>query len=330
MSSGIGPLAGRRVFVTGATGLVGSWLVRRLLEDGAMPIVLARDLDPQSELVRSGSYARCTSVSGRLEELRDLERALVDHEADTVFHLGAQALVEAALEDPFATLEANVRGTYQLLEACRRHPKRLRAIVIASSDKAYGTSPTLPYVEDMPLSGRHPYDVSKSCGDLLSVCYAETYRLPVGIARCGNVFGGGDLNWSRLVPGTIRTVLEGGRPIVRSNGLYTRDYVYAEDVVDAYLSLAEGVAAGHAAGRAFNFGPARPLSVLDVVSRILAALGRTDLTPIIENRAQAEILDQYLDSARARTELGWAPKYTFDEALTPTIAWYRTFLGYPA
>ena len=319
--------SGRRVLITGATGLVGSWLVPRLLRAGASVVALIRDADPQSELVRSGAIALCTVVSGRLEATEDLERAVVDHETDTVFHLGAQTLVGAAFRNPLATFESNIRGTYQLLEVCRRHADLVRRIVVASSDKAYGEARVLPYTEEMPANGRHPYDVSKSCADLLAQTYAETYGLRVWIARCGNIYGGGDLNWSRIVPGTIRSALEGRAPVIRSDGLYTRDYLYVADVVNAYLALAQKLDGEGLSGGVFNFGPGTPLSVLQIASEILKIVGREDLTPVILDQARAEIRDQHLDSSKAARVLGWTPAHTLADGLASTVAWYRMFLG---
>jgi CDP-glucose 4,6-dehydratase len=318
---------GRSVLVTGATGLVGSWLVPRLLSLDARVSVLVRDWDPESELIRSGAVQKCRVVSGHLEEAADVERAIVDHEIDTVFHLGAQTLVGTALRSPLATFEANVRGTWNLLEACRRQRGLVQRILVASSDKAYGTAPVLPYTEEMPLRGEHPYDVSKSCTDLISRTYAVTYGLPVTVARCGNIYGGGDLNWSRIVPGTIRSVLLGERPVLRSDGTFIRDYLLVDDVVDAYLLLAEGAARDGVKGEAFNFSPERPLTVLEITHALLVLLGRTDLQPMVLNEARAEIHDQYLDSSKARSVLGWAPRFTLDEGLAITIVWYRAFLG---
>jgi len=317
----------RSVLVTGATGLVGSWLVPRLLELGATVSVFVRDWDPQSELLRSGAVDRCRVVSGRLEAADDVERALVEHEIDSVFHLGAQTLVGPALRSPLATFEANIRGTYNLLEACRRQSSGVKRILVASSDKAYGDSAVLPYTEEMPVRGQHPYDVSKSCTDLLTQCYAITYGLPVGIARCGNIYGGGDLNWSRIVPGTIRSVLAGQAPVLRSDGTFVRDYLYVGDVVDAYVALAEGVERADVRGEAFNFSPEKPLTVLEIVAALLRLLGRADLEPVIVNNARAEIHDQYLDSAKASRLLGWKPRWSLDSGLTETISWYRRFLG---
>jgi CDP-glucose 4,6-dehydratase len=317
----------RRVFVTGASGIVGSWLVKRLLADGAYVAVLVRDWDPQSELIRSGDVRRTAVVSGRLEDCDTLERALSEHEVDTVFHLGAQTIVGTALRSPLVTFEANVRGSYNLLEACRRQGSVVKRVVVASSDKAYGDVETLPYTEEMPVNGRHPYDVSKSCTDLIAATYAHTYDLPVSIARCGNIYGGGDLNWSRLVPGTVRSVLNNERPILRSDGTFLRDYVYVQDVVDAYLCLAERSDAKGVRGEAFNFGPGTPMSVLDMTARILTLMQREDLQPIIRNEARAEIKNQYLDSQKARTVLGWRESFDVNDALRETIGWYEEFLG---
>ncbi|MBK9712526.1 MAG: GDP-mannose 4,6-dehydratase [Kouleothrix sp.] len=317
----------RRVFVTGATGLVGSWLTRALVERGAYVVALVRDWDPQSELIRSGIVSRVNVVGGALEEYATLDRAINEHEVDTVFHLGAQTIVGTALRSPLLTFEANVRGTYNLLEACRAHSSLVRQVVVASSDKAYGDAETLPYTEEMPLHGRHPYDVSKSCADLIASTYAHTYGLAVAVARCGNIYGGGDLNWSRIVPGTIRSLLNGQRPILRSDGTFTRDYVYIRDVVEAYLLLALRASATGVRGEAFNFGPERPVSVLEITQKIQALMGRLDLTPVILDQARAEIRDQYLDSGKARRLLGWQPHYTIEQGLAETIRWYADFLG---
>ncbi len=317
--------AGRRVFVTGATGIVGSWLVKRLLEQGAEVIALVRDWDPQTELVRSSDIMRAHVVNGRLEDYETLERAINEHEVDTVFHLGAQPIVTTALRNPLPTFEANIRGSYNLLEACRVHRSLVSRVVIASSDKAYGDAPHLPYTEDMPANGRHPYDVSKSCTDLLSLAYAHTYDLPVAVARCGNIYGGGDLNWSRIVPGTIRSLYQGERPIIRSNGLFTRDYIFVEDVVDGYLRLAERCTDAGVKGEAFNFSPETRVTVLDITKIMQRLMRREDLAPSILDQARGEIKDQYLDSTKAKARLGWTARHGLDAGLGETIRWYRGF-----
>lgn len=315
-----------RVFVTGATGIVGSWLVKRLLQEGAYVVVLVRDWDPQSELIRSEAIRRTSVVQGALEEYATLERAVNEHEIDTVFHLGAQTIVGTAFRNPLATFEANIRGTYNLLEACRVHSHLVKRVVIASSDKAYGTVDTLPYTEEMFPNGRHPYDVSKSCADLLATAYAYTYELPVTVARCGNIYGGGDLNWSRIVPGTIRSLLNNERPVLRSDGQYTRDYVFVLDIVEAYLLLAENTPKSGIRGEAFNFSTECPVTVLEITHKIQELMGRQDLKPLILNQAKAEIRDQYLDARKARRLLKWKPLYSLEQGLTETITWYREFL----
>jgi len=315
----------RRVFVTGATGIVGSWLVKRLLDLGADVVTLVRDWDPQSELIRTGEIMRTRVVNGCLEDYATLERAINDHDVDTVFHLGAQPIVTTALRSPLPTFEANIRGSYNLLEACRIHRDLVTRVVVASSDKAYGESATLPYTEDMPANGKHPYDVSKSCTDLLALAYAHTYEAPVVVARCGNIYGGGDLNWSRIVPGTIRSVWQGQRPVIRSNGRYTRDYIFVQDVVDAYLALAEHCSEVGVRGEAFNFSPETRITVLEIAQIIQRLMGRPDLDPVILDQARAEIRDQYLDSSKARQRLGWHARSSIEAGLKDTIGWYERF-----
>jgi CDP-glucose 4,6-dehydratase len=319
--------AQRRVFVTGATGIVGSWLVKRLLGAGAHVVVLVRDADPQSELIRSGDITSTSVVNGCLEDYSVTERAINEHEPDTVFHLGAQAIVTTALRSPLPTFEANIRGSYHVLEACRVHRSLVSRLVVASSDKAYGDGISLPYTEDMPANGRHPYDVSKSCTDLLALTYAHTYDLPVTVARCGNIYGGGDLNWSRIVPGTIRSLWQGQRPVIRSDGQFTRDYLYVQDVVDAYLVLAERCGDDGVRGEAFNFSPESRQTVLEITRALQRLMRREDLEPVILDNARAEIRDQYLDASRAHQRLGWRARHSLDEGLQATIQWYSNFLG---
>lgn len=316
----------RPTFVTGATGLVGSRLVDRLLSFGADVICLVRDWIPQSELVRRHSIDRVKVVRGDVRDQSTLERALGEHEVDTVIHLAAQTIVGIANRNPVSTFEANVQGTWSLLEACRRSPL-VAQVVIASSDKAYGDQEVLPYDENTPLQGTHPYDVSKSCADLISYTYAHTYGLPVVITRCGNFYGGGDLNWNRIVPGTIRSVLRGQRPVIRSDGTNIRDYFYVEDGAAAYTLLAEAVAAHpELRGEAFNFSNELQVSVLDVVRRITAIMG-SDLELDVRSEANNEIKHQYLNASKAREVLGWSPLFTLDEGLEHTISWYREFLS---
>lgn len=320
----------RRVFVTGATGIVGSWLVKELLREGANVVALVLDADPQSELYRSGDIHRVSVVNGALEDFWTLERAINLAEVDSVFHLGAQTIVGVAHRFPLPTFEANVRGTYNLLEVCRLHSNLVRRVVIASSDKAYGEQPKLPYTEDMPLTGRHPYEVSKSCADLIAQAYAHTYDLPVAIARCGNVYGGGDLNWSRLVPGTISSFLHGERPVIRSDGTYRRDYIYVRDVARAYLRLAECLDDGRVRGEAFNFSTEVSLTVLEMVRAIQKPMRCEKIDPDIRNDAPGEIRHQHLSAAKARRVLGWKSHFSLEEGLAETIAWYRSFLDRPS
>jgi CDP-glucose 4,6-dehydratase len=261
--------AGRNVFVTGGSGLLGSWMVDELERRGANVVCLLRDWVPDSRLVSTGAIDRVTVVRGELEDRDLLIRALNEHEIDTVFHLGAQTIVGTAARSPISTFEANVRGTWNLLEGCRLCPRLISRVLVASSDKAYGEHPVLPYTEDAPLVGRFPYDVSKSCADLIAFSYWHTYRLPLAVTRCGNLFGGGDLNFNRLVPGTIRSALRDERPVVRSDGSFVRDYFYVRDAVQAYLALAERMDDASFQGQAFNFGTETPLSVLEMVQAIL-------------------------------------------------------------
>lgn len=315
------------VFVTGATGMVGAWLVKDLLAQGARVVALVRDADPQSQLFRSRLIKKVTVINGALEDLWTLERALNEHEVDTVFHLGAQTIVETARRFPFQTFEANVRGTYNLLEACRLHQSFVKRVVVASSDKAYGDQPNLPYTEETTLQGRYPYDVSKSCSDLIAQSYFHTYILPVAIARCGNIYGGGDLNWSRVVPGTIRSILKGERPIIRSNGKFVRDYIYVKDAAQAYLRLAEHLVDGAVQGQGFNFSVGKPMTVLEIVGVIQKLMHAEHLEPIIQNTAKGEILSQYLSSEKAERLLKWKPSCGLEKGLEETISWYREFLG---
>lgn len=316
----------RPTFVTGATGLVGSWLVKRLVEAGADVVCLVRDWVPQSELVRTGLLERVKVVRGDIREQATLERVLGEYEIDTVIHLAAQTIVTIANRNPVSTFESNIIGTWNLLEACRRSPK-VRQVVLASSDKAYGDQELLPYTEDTPLQGEHPYDVSKSCADLIARTYAITYDLPIAITRCGNFYGGGDLNWNRIIPGTIRSILRGQNPVIRSNGKYVRDYFYVEDGAAAYMLLAEQLASKPGLkGDAFNFSNEIQMTVSEIVDRIISLMG-SDLKPQVLNETNNEILHQYLSADKARAQLGWKPLFDLDEGLARTITWYREFFG---
>jgi CDP-glucose 4,6-dehydratase len=312
--------------VTGATGLVGGWLVRRLLASGADGVCLVRDWVPQSEMARAGLLERVKVVRGDVCDQATLERVLGEYEIDTVLHLAAQTIVGIANRNPVSTFETNVGGTWSLLEACRRSPA-VRQVVVASSDKAYGEHEELPYTEDAPLKGQHPYDVSKSCADLIAQAYAATYRLPVAITRCGNFYGGGDLNWNRIVPGTIRSVLREQRPVIRSDGQFVRDYFYAEDGAVANMVLAERLAENpELRGEAFNFSNETQVTVLELAERILNLMN-SELEPEVRNEAVNEIRHQYLSAAKARQALDWQPLFSLDEGLRRTIDWYRDFFA---
>ncbi len=315
----------RSVFITGATGHVGGWLTKHLLDQGAHITALVRDWVPASEFVHVGLADRVNVVRGGLASPYLLERVIGEYEVEVVFHLAAQTIVGIANRNPLSTFESNVRGTWNLLEACRRSPL-VKSVVLASSDKAYGDQTVLPYTEAMPLQGKHPYDVSKSCADLIAQSYAHTFGVPVAITRCGNFYGGGDLNWNRVVPGTIRSVLRNERPIIRSDGQFVRDYFYVEDGAEAYMLLAERLLNDpRLKGAAYNFSNEAQISVLELVNRILGKMG-SNLKPVIQNQASNEIRHQFLSAERARTELNWSPKYTIDEGLEKTIAWYREAL----
>jgi len=318
---------GRNVFVTGASGLLGSAMVEELCERGAAVTCLVRDWVPASRLLSEGMAERANLVRGPLEDYETVLRALNEYEIDTVFHLGAQTIVGTASRSPLSTFESNIKGTWVLLEACRQLPQLVRRVLVASSDKAYGEHETLPYTEDAPLVGRYPYDVSKSCTDLISLSYHHSFGLPLAVTRCGNLYGPGDLNWNRLIPGTIRSALRGERPIVRSDGSYVRDYFYVRDAVDAYLLLAEQLERPELRGQALNFGTEEPKSVLELVDLVLAAVGRPDLEPDVRNEASNEIPRQYLDCAKARRLLDWHPTRTLAQGLEETVAWYRRALA---
>jgi CDP-glucose 4,6-dehydratase len=316
---------GRNVLVTGCTGVVGSWLTAALAEHGADVVGLIRDWVPQSHLVRSGTINRIRVVRGEVEDYSLVHRLLNEYEVDTVFHLAALTIVTIAHRAPLSTFETNIRGTWTVCEAARSAPLVSR-VVLASSDKAYGTQERLPYTEEMPLLAHHPYDVSKACAELLARSYHATYGLPVGITRCANIYGGGDLNFNRVVPGAIRAALLGERPVIRSDGSPLRDYLYVQDAVSAYLTLAQALDDPAVHGQAFNFGIDNPQSVLEMTRLIISLSDHPALEPIIEDRELKEIQDQYLCSDKARQVLDWQPRYSLPDGLCETMAWYRAFL----
>lgn len=315
----------KRVFITGCTGLLGSWLTEALVAAGADVVGLVRDYVPQSQLYRSGTVERIKVVRGELCDYDLLERTLAEYEIEYVYHLAAQTIVGIANRAPMSTFETNIRGTYMLMEAARRNPT-VRGIIVASSDKAYGDQPNLPYLESAPLQGRHPYDVSKSCADLIAQTYAHSYQLPVIVIRCANLYGGGDLNWNRILPGTIRSVLQGERPIIRSDGTFKRDYLYVKDAVRGYMMAVCCFADPQMFGETFNFGVGHPEQALDVVQTIIKVSNHPELTPIILDEVKNEIQDQYLCSDKAGKMLGWEPQYSLEEGLAETMAWYQGFL----
>lgn len=317
----------RPVLVTGCTGLLGSWLTQTLVEAGADVVGLIRDDVPQSQLVRSGVIGRIRVARGDVTDYATMERVLNEYEIDALFHLAAQTIVGIANRAPLSTFETNIRGTWVTLEAARRTPT-VKRILVASSDKAYGTQFVLPYTETMPLHGEHPYDVSKSAADLIAQTYAMTYGMPIAITRCANLYGGGDLNWNRLIPGTIRSALQGEAPIIRSDGTFVRDYLYVRDAVRAYMILAEALDRPDIQGQAFNCSTDEPMSVLEMTRLILSLSPHPRMQPIVLNEVKNEIKDQYLNSAKIEEAIGWQPAWSREAALVETLAWYAQYLGY--
>ena len=311
----------RRVLVTGATGFLGGWLVKALLERRAHVIALARDGAPRSLFAREAMASRVEVVSGSVTDRELLRRVISEYDVQTVFHLAAQANGGVAQNDPLGTLNINVAGVWNLLEAVRQ--SHVREVVVASSNKAYGTAFTLPYAETHPMNGVFPLDVSKSCADLICRMYAVTYGVPVCITRCANLFGGGDLSFNRVIPGVIRSTQRGERFVVRSNGSFTRDFLYVRDAVRAHIMLAEAMAANSSLrGEAFNFGLEMRVSVLQLVEQVLGIMRRRDLAPIIQDLAADEVREQQLSTEKARRILGWTPEYTLEQGLRETIDWY--------
>jgi len=309
------------VLVTGCTGLLGSWLCKELIRRKANVVGLIRDWVPRSVLINDGYIDEMTTVRGDITDFQTMERIINEYEIEVVFHLAAQTIVEIANRNPLSTFETNIKGTWNILEACRRVPT-VKKIIIASSDKAYGDQPVLPYDENMPLQGTHPYDVSKSCTDLIAKTYHTTYGSPVCVTRCGNFYGGGDLNFNRLVPGTLRALFNNEQPIIRSDGSYIRDYFYVEDGVHAYLHLAEKMDDKNIHGEAFNFSNELQVSVLDLVKTMIQLTGKVDLEPKILGTAKNEIIHQSLSAEKARMMLDWNPEFTLEEGLEGTIEWY--------
>ena len=317
--------SGKSVLVTGATGLVGPYLVKSLIENGAQVTCLVRDLVPDSLFFMEGLDRKVNIARGEVEDYGSVERTVNEYEPVVVFHLGAQALVQRGVRSPVSTFRANIEGTWNVLEACRTHDKLVSAVVVASSDKAYGEQKKLPYTEDSPMQGRFPYDVSKSCADLLAQSYGATYGMPVSISRCGNFFGGGDLNWSRIVPGTLKSAYSNERPIIRSDGSYIRDYIYVKDAASAYMALGEKTGEKKFRGEAFNFSNGQQLTVLELVRKILVAAGKSSLKPDVKNEPLYEIRKQHLDASKAGKVLGWKSGWGIEKGLKETAEWYAAY-----
>jgi CDP-glucose 4,6-dehydratase len=318
----MGTFTGKNVLVTGATGLVGGAYTEKLLSEGANVFALIADIPANCELKRSGNLEKVTQIYGDLSNREVVARAITAYEIEAIFHFGAQTIVGTALLDPIGTFQSNIQGTWNILEASRNSKGLVRCIVVASSDKAYGESSVLPYLEDFPLHGKSPYDVSKSCTDLLAQSYARTYNMPIGIARCGNIYGPGDLNWSRIVPSTIKSITLGQQPVLRSDGKNLRDYVYIKDVVSAYHTLGSSIFNGDIESGEFNFSVDSPKSVLEIYYAVCNAVG-VKVEPLILNSAQAEIKDQFLSSRKANQILNWSAKYDLELGLNETVPWYQ-------
>jgi len=317
---------GRPVLVTGGAGFIGSWLSHGLLKLGARVVIL----DIKKQLPYLGGsmdkvLRKAVFVRGDVRGSKVLERVFARHRVETVFHLAAKTLVQEAEEHPALALETNVGGTWQVLETVRKIKAWKVQVIVSSSDKAYGEHATLPYEEDFPLLGENPYDCSKSCADRIAHMYATAYGLPLCITRCANVFGGGDLHFSRLIPGTIRSLLLDKPVEIRSDGLSQRDYVYVKDVVEAHLNVAYALAEQKISGEAFNFGSAKPLKTLDVVNRIAKAMQKDHVKPVILATARHEIKNQYLDASKARRVLAWEPRHSFEQGIRETILWYQQY-----
>lgn len=316
----------RSVLVTGGSGFLGGWLIKYLIAQQADVVCIMRDWIPDSELIRNKLTDKVKVVRGDITDQSLDERVLGEYEVNTVFHLAAQAIVGVANRNPVSTFESDIKGTWSILEACRRSPK-VKCIVVASSDKSYVEDAPLPFKETTPLAGAYPYDVSKSCVDLISQSYTKTYNMPIGITRCGNFYGGGDLNWNRIVPGTIRSIIRGNPPIIRSNGKSIRDYFYVEDGVLAYIKLAEKLLLDKDVySQAFNFANEKPVTVIEIVNKILELM-QSKLVPNILNESNNEIIAQYLDATKAHNVLKWQPEFDLETGLTKTIKWYREYFN---
>lgn len=312
-----------RVLITGYEGFLGSWLTRALLQNGAYVVGLDKKTRRKDTILTAAEFKRIKVIKGRVENAALISKILKRERIEFIFHLAAESLVGRCLKNPCAAFSTNIRGTWNILEAARRYGK-IKGIIVASSDKAYGEHARLPYREDFALKGDHPYDASKSCADLLANTYANTFGLAVCVTRCGNIFGAGDFNFSRLIPDAVCCAISGKMLKIRSDGKFIRDYIYVKDIVAGYLLLAKKMYQKRLSGRAFNFSDEQPLSVLQMVKLVCNAAGCKG-SYVILNQAQHEIKKQYLSSAAARRILGWRPRYSLHKALQETIAWYKAY-----
>ena len=316
----------KNILITGGSGFLGSYIIEKLVPKEANIIAIVRDHLPKSRLFYKDLNEKITIVNGDISDYRLVERTLNEYEIGVVFHLAAQTIVQIANRAPISTFESNIKGSWNIFEASR-NIETVERIIVASSDKAYGEKKNLPYNELDSLNAKHPYDLSKAITDLLAQGYYSTYGLPVGITRCGNLYGGGDLNFNRIVPQTIRSILYNQNPEIRSDGTFLRDYFYVEDAADSYIILAENLLEKKLEGQAFNFGTGKPVSVLELVEKILAISGNKTLKPIIKNTAKGEIKDQYLDCSKAFKTFDWKPAHTVEMGLRKSFEWYKSWFG---
>lgn len=317
----------KNIFITGADGFIGAWLAKRFVEKKANVIILARDIKAEATYKLFNLEEKVTQVQGDLTNYSLLERVLNEYPIDSCFHLAAQALVRIANRSPLSTFESNIKGTWNLLEACR-NTRTIERVIVASSDKAYGVQKKLPYTEESPLLGFYPYDASKACADILSRSYFVSYGLPVAVTRNANTYGGGDLNFSRIIPDAIRCILQEKEFAIRSDGTPERDYMYVEDAVDGYITLAEQIGRENVKGEAFNFGTGKPISVIALFKKIAQLYGKSDIKPKILGIAKNEIDRQYLAIDKAREILNWEPRYTIEQGLKETIEWYKSYFKF--
>lgn len=313
----------KRIFVTGGTGFIGTYLVDELVRKGAEVYCLAFEIQRDCNFVKKGLDKSTSLIYGDMRDFEMIKLSLEKYGIDTVFHLAAQPLVQIALRNPFETIKANVTGVLNVLEACRL--TSVKRLVIASSDKAYGSHDELPYDESFALKGGYPYDVSKSCTDLLAQAYGKTYGMDIGISRSSNVYGGGDLNFDRIIPESIKSILFDAPIQIRSDGKFIREFFYVKDAAKAYLVLGEKIGELGLKGEAFNFGTDQPIVILDLVEKIKRVSKKVDAEIKILNVVKGEIKNQFLSSKKARDILGWAPEYDLERGLEETYNWYKEY-----